>query len=317
MYALEQSELPPRIMPHVLATWGLKPRTDPSETADLGDRGTAPTAIVDQAPVIPGGCVVDIKQEWWDGSGSIFFIWGILNPNGPTLYVLGSREFNGKQRLFYRWLHMLGGHTTYAAESAEIITDQWIYEEAKSIHRHLVLKDDSSLFNVIPYFFIVNAGDDTLINIAKKLLREISAPADWGAALSSVRTFGSNFFRRAGSEIRSYYDSEKEKLDNEEKPMPEYLRFIEARYGHIPDFREAVFPPVCPSPMTPELLEEWWKIVDTREFRIQALMSLMQMWDGAITVIPEMRGTAIPFERTLEFLSQFGFNHLHSDETSE
>ena len=69
--------------------------------------------------------------------------------------------------------------------------------------------------------------------------------------------------------------------------------------------------------MTPELLEEWWKIVDTREFRIQALMSLMQMWDGAITVIPEMRGTAIPFERTLEFLSQFGFNHLHSDETSE
>jgi hypothetical protein len=34
---LERSEPPPRVMPHVVAEWGLKPVTDPSETADLGD----------------------------------------------------------------------------------------------------------------------------------------------------------------------------------------------------------------------------------------------------------------------------------------
>ena len=38
MYALERAEPPPRIMPHVLTEWGLKPLTDPAETAVLDDR---------------------------------------------------------------------------------------------------------------------------------------------------------------------------------------------------------------------------------------------------------------------------------------
>jgi hypothetical protein len=48
---------------------------------------------------IPGARIVNVKQEWWDGEGQIFLVWGILNPTGPTLYVLGSREFDGKQRI--------------------------------------------------------------------------------------------------------------------------------------------------------------------------------------------------------------------------
>jgi hypothetical protein len=35
MYALELAEPPLRVMPHVLAEWGLKPKTDPSETEPL------------------------------------------------------------------------------------------------------------------------------------------------------------------------------------------------------------------------------------------------------------------------------------------
>lgn len=31
-------EPPLRVMPHVLSVWGLKPMTDPSETAELDDR---------------------------------------------------------------------------------------------------------------------------------------------------------------------------------------------------------------------------------------------------------------------------------------
>jgi hypothetical protein len=37
LYALERSEPPPRVMPHVLAEWGLKASTDPSDTARLED----------------------------------------------------------------------------------------------------------------------------------------------------------------------------------------------------------------------------------------------------------------------------------------
>jgi hypothetical protein len=38
MYAIERAEPPPRIMPHVLVEWELKPKTDPSETSPLDDR---------------------------------------------------------------------------------------------------------------------------------------------------------------------------------------------------------------------------------------------------------------------------------------
>jgi hypothetical protein len=42
MYALERAEPPPRVMPHVLTEWGLKPLTDPAETAVLDDRTATP-----------------------------------------------------------------------------------------------------------------------------------------------------------------------------------------------------------------------------------------------------------------------------------
>lgn len=35
MYAIERAEPRPRIMPHVLVEWGLRPETDPSETSPL------------------------------------------------------------------------------------------------------------------------------------------------------------------------------------------------------------------------------------------------------------------------------------------
>ncbi len=44
LYAIERAEPPPRVMPLVLAKWGLPPRTDPSETARLDDSGETPAA---------------------------------------------------------------------------------------------------------------------------------------------------------------------------------------------------------------------------------------------------------------------------------
>ena len=80
---------------------------------------------------------IDVKSEWWNGEGNIFLTWGILNPNGPTLYVLGSREFDGEHRCFMRWLHMLGGSTTYAAEAVKEVTYQGVYEDAVGIRTSL------------------------------------------------------------------------------------------------------------------------------------------------------------------------------------
>ena len=37
LYALERSEPPPRVMPHVLREWGLTPTTDPSEMVEFDD----------------------------------------------------------------------------------------------------------------------------------------------------------------------------------------------------------------------------------------------------------------------------------------
>ena len=206
MYALERAEPPPRIMPHVLTEWGLKPLTDPAETAVLDDRAATPTVYL-RPETIPGGRIVDVKSEWWEGEGNIYLAWGILNPNGPTLYVLGSREFDGKHRLFMRWLHMFGGCTTYAAEMIDEITYQSIYDDAASIHEHLVQNLEHGLFHTIPSFLIVDGGDETLAAIAKRLLASgAAAKGDWGREMAYTRQFGSNFFARAGAELRETYE---------------------------------------------------------------------------------------------------------------
>jgi hypothetical protein len=50
------------------------------------------------------------------------------------------------------------------------ITYQGIYDDAASIHEHLIQNREHGLFHVIPSFVIVNAGDETLADIAKRLL---------------------------------------------------------------------------------------------------------------------------------------------------
>jgi hypothetical protein len=308
LYALERSEPPPRIMPHVLAEWGLKPLTDPSAAAPLDDRAKVSTAYPGGPEPIPGGRIADVRREWWDGEGQIFLIWGILNPNGPTLYALGSREFDGKQRTFFRWMHMLGGCTTYAAEAVEAITYQGIYEDAKSIDRHLVGEREHGLFHVIPSFVIANGGDETLARIARRLLSDgEAAGADWGRHMAYVRRFGSDFFGRAGAEIREFYDAEMAQVKTAGQETPEFLKMLELRYGHLPDFSNAVIPTWTHSPMTPELFEEWWRIIDATDYRRAALGTLKSMWKGAsILMSDDMKATLVPWDSVLRFLVGYG-----------
>jgi hypothetical protein len=309
MYALERAEPPPRVMPHVLTEWGLKPLTDPAEAAVLDDRAATTTARL-ESDIISGGRIVDVKKEWWDGEGNIFLTWGILNPNGPTLYVLGSREFDGKHRTFMRWLHMFGGCTTYAADTTSEITYQGIYEDAVSIHEHLVRNHEHGLFHTIPSFLVANGGDETLAAIAKRLLADgAAAEGDWGQPIAYTRQFGSNFFARAGAEIRETYESMCTEARARGEEPAEFLKWIEVRYGHISDFKDAKIPSWTKASMTPELLEEWWRIVSQREFQVEALVALKTMWEGAPKVLSdEVRANVVPWDPVIRFVEGYGLS---------
>ena len=309
MYALERAEPPPRVMPHVLAEWGLKPLTDPPETAVLDDRAATTTGYLGPQ-LIPGGRVVDVKSEWWDGEGHIFLAWGILNPNGPTLYVLGSREFDGKHRMFMRWLHMFGGCTTYAADVVNEITYQRVYEDVVSVHEHLVRNQENGLFHVIPSFLITSGGDEVLGDIAKRLLSSgAAAHNDWGRHIAYTRQFGSNFFARAGAEIRETYEMLIAEARSRGEEPSDFLKWAKIRYGDIPDFREANIPSWTETAMTPELLEEWWRIVSPREFQVAAILALKTMWEGAPKVLSEeAQAKVVPWDPVMRFLDDYGLS---------
>jgi hypothetical protein len=152
----------------------------------------------DRRQNIPDGQFLD-TEEWVDGKGTILIAWGILNPNGPTLYCLGYREVNGKQRIFFRWLHMLGGCTTYArTPMLDDVSYQRIFDDAIEINDHLVKHAENGIMMIVPSFLVANNSDPVLIDIAKRLLTITPvAKADWGLHLSYQRVFGSDFFGRA------------------------------------------------------------------------------------------------------------------------
>jgi hypothetical protein len=311
LYALERTEPPPRVMPHVLVEWGLKPVTDPSEAAAFDDRRPSPRG---SSPVVqssaPEGQIVEVAEEWFDGDGTIFVVWGILNPNGPTLHCLGQRQVEGKTRVFFRWLHMLGGRTYYAQPSeSESTTYQEIADGARSIRNYLVQNGLQSLFDTIPSFLISNRDDATINDIACDLISaDPAGMKDWGRELAYLRMFGADFFRRAGSEIRSTYE-ELSRRDDKSEGAATYVKFIEARFGHLPEFKDAVFPQFQTSNITKELYDEWWNIISVPKFKEGAMATLAAMWRGASsTMSPEMSNKLVPFEKVVSFLVRYYFD---------
>lgn len=311
LYALERTEPPPRVMPHVLTEWELTPVTDPGETVEFDDRHQSPKPPKPITPdVIADDQIAESDEEWFDGEGVIYLSWGILNPNGPTLYCLGLRRINGKWRVFFRWLHMLGGCTYYAAKSDEDEPNyNDIFEGAVSIENYLSERGLPTPFEVIPSFVISNGGDATIKEIAKRLMSTDAASSqDWGREIAYLEAFGHDYFSRAGSEIRLFYETEKTKPIKEGEDRDD-LKFLEARYGHIPAFKDAIFPQFESSEMTETLFNQWWETIDTVEHRGSAIPQLAEMWRGAITILPaEMAETAVTFEQVIDFLSAYHFD---------
>jgi hypothetical protein len=308
-FALERTEPPPRVMPHVLLEWGLDPVTDPSEMEVFDDRTRSPVTNPAVHSPIPEGETIEVEGDWFDGTGNIFLLWGILNPNGPTLYCLGDREVNGKQRIFFRWLHMLGGRTTYAANSTDESTYQDIFDGAVGIQNDLISKYSHGIFKTIPSFIIATGGDETLIDIAQNLITNGPvAKEDWGKERSYLDTFRTDFFARAGSEIRGVYDEEIAKLAAVGKEPTEFLQLTKARYGLIDAFENATFPEFESSELTPKLLEEWSSAMCVPDLQNSALDTLATMWNGAISMLPEeMKAETVPFDRVIDFLDNYHF----------
>lgn len=314
LYALERSEPPLRVMPSVIRAWGMEPLTPKAEEAailnpKITDKTDSAVSITSWPATIPGGYMTDVRCEWWDGTGQIYIIWGILNPNGPTLYTLGSREFAGKHRIFFRWLHMLGGETVFDESQSNKISYQEIYDSAKRINNYLLSNNRPGIFTTIPNFLIVNDDDETLIRIGKDILRELLSPdTDWGKYVSYAEQFKSDFFGMAGAQIRETYDRLlAEALKRGEEPS-DFLKWTKSRYGHLPDFRDAKIPLIQSSTLTPDIFSKWWNIISEPGYNVTALGALRFMWEGATSILSDdMRKNEVPWNPVISFIESYRF----------
>jgi hypothetical protein len=203
---------------------GLKSVTDPSEAADFGEPVKAQVPS-NQAPVskgaaafsghsdarrqtpvrqgiVPEGVVTQIDDDWWDGEGRIYLLWAILNPNGPTLYAIGHKKVPGGLRVYFRWMHMLGGKTTFAAQTRSSVSRDGLQQDLNEISAHLAEVDEPQPFHTIPNVMIPSGGDRELANLGLHMITSgDAAKEDWGRFMAYQRQFGADFFGLAVAQL--------------------------------------------------------------------------------------------------------------------
>jgi hypothetical protein len=307
MRDLERSEPPPRVMPSVLAFWGVETATPASEMAQRAlhegiSGSTGATSSIATTADSPG--------EWWDKGGRILAAWGILNPNGPTLNVLGLRDVGGTTRFYFRWMHMLGGETTDLPAMDKPTYDA-ILEGAATVDAGLRAAGKIGLFATPPHFMIFDSEDENMEQLLLSLVVRCSdtpvdqGGPDWGAHLAYHRKFGNDFFGWAGGQLGRLFDEKTADARQRGEEPSEMIRMLGLRYGHIPAFRDRQGPQFAPSPITAELLDEWWTTATTREARRQALAHLCAMWEGACgQMAQDGHGGLIGWDRVIEFLAE-------------
>jgi hypothetical protein len=305
MRDLERSEPPPRVMPSVLAFWGIEPATPPSERAQADPReGNARPSALAPAPVASA----HNRSEWWDTGGRILAAWGILNPNGPTLCLLGLRDVGGDKRFYFRWMHILGGETT-DLPAMDRPTYHAILEGAAKVDAGLRAAGKAGLFVTPPHFIMFDTDDESMERMLRALVMRCSdtpldqGGPDWGAHLAYHRKFGSDFFGWAGGQLGRLYDEKTAEARQRGEEPSEMIRMLGASHGHIPAFRDRQGPRFKPSPITAELLDEWWTAATTLEARGEALGHLKAMWEGACSQMAHAgHDGLIGWDRLVEFL---------------
>jgi hypothetical protein len=206
---------------------------------------------------------------------------------------------------------MLGGCTTYAANAVETVTYQSIHDDAQSINKHLLQQREPTLFKTVPSFVIASGGDSAVEHIVQRLVCDDTVDTDWGRELAYVRKFGTNFFGRAGAELREFYDARMAEAKAQGREPDEGVKFLQSLYGHIPDFSEAEIPKATPSPLTSELFKEWWTVVSASDNQKVALTTLKSMWEGAIKMLSkEMKANTVEWDLVLKFLISYRFEFV-------
>ena len=309
LYALERTEPPPRVMPQVLSIWGLQPVTDPNEAAGLDDR----FASVDHPQSVKISGHADRFQiradEWNDNFGRIFATWGILNPNGPTLYTFGERSESEERQFFLRTHHLLGGNTIILKmEVKSELTYALINDAFLEILKFINDNGHTSPFGAIPSFVYANNDDQTLKEIMHRIIAEETRNFDWGRELYFTKEFGQNFFGRAGCELRAAYEMNihRPELTEEQK---EFMEFTHMRYSHVPDYVDAITPDFVSSRITEELYQEWRAVIDGAARNRYALSIFIHMWDGALSLMNAiLKENSVSSQELMQFLGMYKLN---------
>lgn len=309
LYALERTEPPPRVMPYVLSVWGLKPVTDPNEAAGLDDR----FASVDFLQSVKISGHADRFQirtdEWNDNFGRIFATWGILNPNGPTLYTFGERVEGEERQFFLRTHHLLGGNTiTLRMENKSELTYGVINDAFIEILKFINDNGHTSPFGTIPSFVYANNDDQTFKEIMHRIIAEETRNFDWGRELYFMKEFGQNFFGRAGCELRAAYEMNIRRPDLTEE-QKEFMEFTHMRYSHVPDYMDAITPDFVSSRITEELYQAWRAEIDEAARNRYALSTFIHMWDGALSLMNAiLKEDSVSSQELMQFLGMYKLN---------
>ena len=307
LYALERTEPPPRVMPQVLSTWGLKPVTDVKESAEFDDRFGSSRNFQSAPQTIANVGRFQIRSDnWKDKSGHIFAIWGILNPNGPTLYTVGEKLENQNRYVFLRMHHMLGGDTVlFSTQNSSALTYGAIRDALVEILEFMKERRLPSPLSAIPSFVYANHSDETFMELMNNIIAVETRNFDWGRELYFTREFGQNFFGRAGCELKAAYELNLGRPDLTQEQR-EFLEFTNLRYLNIPDYRDAKNPNFVSSSFTDVLYKEWWDGINVAARSRYAMVTLFQMWNGALSIISDtMKANSVSSQELVEFLSMY------------
>ena len=283
--------------------------TDPNEAAGLDDR----FASVDHPQSVKISGHSDRFQiradEWNDNFGRIFATWGILNPNGPTLYTFGERSESEERQFFLRTHHLLGGNTIILKmEVKSELTYALINDAFLEILKFINDNGHTSPFGAIPSFVYANNDDQTLKEIMHRIIAEETRNFDWGRELYFTKEFGQNFFGRAGCELRAAYEINirRPELTEEQK---EFMEFTHMRYSHVPDYVDAITPDFVSSRITEELYQEWRTVIDGATRNRYALSIFIHMWDGALSLMNAiLKENSVSSQELMQFLGMYKLN---------
>jgi hypothetical protein len=301
-------ESDPRIMPEVMAAWGL-PRpagANPSEAntprngSGVGVLARVPAEALADSLGFPAISVSE--QECLQGGGDILLMWGIFNPYGPTICTVGRlrTEDETVQLLLYRMLNPFLQQTLVTGtlvgddiDSLEVIGRRLVELFAQS---HLATVDGDAVQLIAesaPSFVLATVPD------LEPWLRRCCMVS---ASLRQIDL-------RAATDLIQRHPG---------RPWDRASGQRDALFAQLGQGREAVATPSAPSadPASDSVVTRWYETVAEAQHVAAELACLPGAWSGAIEncgSIP-LQATAYDLSRVHSFLRAFEFPILEEFE---